>query len=51
MVTQQGADTIQLVGLLGSLHPLSADIVDFIQQKASYKAVRKGKMLLKSGEV
>jgi CRP-like cAMP-binding protein len=51
MVTKQGADSVQLVGLLGSLHPLSADIVDFIQKKAAYKTVRKGKMLLKSGEV
>lgn len=51
MVTQHSSDSTRLVHLLGSLHPLGPDIVDFIQKKSSYKTVRKGKMLLKSGEV
>lgn len=51
MVNQSAPDISHLVQLLGSLHPLTPEIIDFLKQKATTKTVRKGKMLLRSGEV
>lgn len=51
MVQSSRPDISTLIAVLNSLHPLSQDIIQFLQERASFRQVRKGKMLLKSGEV
>ncbi len=51
MVLPQNPDISSLIALLGWLHPISPEIVEFLQEKTSYRQVRKGKMLVRSGEV
>ncbi|WP_290792753.1 Crp/Fnr family transcriptional regulator [Flavihumibacter sp. UBA7668] len=51
MVHSLNPDISSLTALLNWLHPLPPEIVGFLQDKTSYRQVRKGKMLVRSGEV
>ncbi len=51
MSTTNSPDISRVFSLLNGLYPLSPGIIEFLSTRATVRSVRKGKMLVKSGEV
>lgn len=51
MLTTNSPDISRVFSLLNGLYPLSPGIIEFLSTRATVRSVRKGKMLVKSGEV
>lgn len=44
-------DFSAVINLLSGLHPLNPELIRFLSEKAEYRRIRKGKMLVRSGEI